>query len=137
MNLDTRGGEAENKFREGIWSGRWPSNPRRTSYHAPIAVWSVLTEKPREVAEHANRAGKSSRCQMRRGDDPDLPRRVTRCWLLTSERTTILLFPELSPGADWSRAPIWQRWSGRRDSNPRPPPWQGGALPLSHFRSLA
>ncbi len=21
------------------------------------------------------------------------------------------------------------RWSGRRDSNPRPPPWQGGALP--------
>jgi hypothetical protein len=24
--------------------------------------------------------------------------------------------------------------SGRRDSNPRPPPWQGGALPLSHVR---
>ena len=27
-------------------------------------------------------------------------------------------------------------WSGRRDSNSRHPPWQGGALPLSHFRSL-
>jgi hypothetical protein len=26
------------------------------------------------------------------------------------------------------------RWSGRRDSNPRPSPWQGDALPLSHFR---
>jgi hypothetical protein len=26
-------------------------------------------------------------------------------------------------------------WSGRRDSNPRPPPWQGGALPLSHVRA--
>ena len=26
-------------------------------------------------------------------------------------------------------------WSGRRGSNPRPPPWQGGALPLSYFRS--
>ena len=26
-------------------------------------------------------------------------------------------------------------WSGRRDSNPRPSPWQGDALPLSHFRS--
>ena len=25
-------------------------------------------------------------------------------------------------------------WSGRRDSNPRPPPWQGGSLPLSHVR---
>ena len=27
--------------------------------------------------------------------------------------------------------------SGRRDSNPRPPPWQGGVLPLNYFRSLA
>ena len=25
-------------------------------------------------------------------------------------------------------------WSGRRDSNSRPSPWQGDALPLSHFR---
>ena len=24
--------------------------------------------------------------------------------------------------------------SGKRDSDPRPPPWQGGALPLSYFR---
>jgi hypothetical protein len=28
----------------------------------------------------------------------------------------------------------WRVWSGRRDSNSRPPPWQGGALPLSYFR---
>ena len=27
-------------------------------------------------------------------------------------------------------------WSGRRDSNSRPSPWQGDALPLSHFRKL-
>ena len=26
-------------------------------------------------------------------------------------------------------------WSGRWDLNPRPPPWQGGALPLSYCRS--
>jgi hypothetical protein len=26
-------------------------------------------------------------------------------------------------------------WSGRRDLNPRPSPWQGDALPLSYFRS--
>jgi hypothetical protein len=25
-------------------------------------------------------------------------------------------------------------WSGRRGSNPRPPPWQGGVLPLNYFR---
>jgi hypothetical protein len=27
--------------------------------------------------------------------------------------------------------------SGRRDSNPRPPPWQGGVLPLNYFRIMA
>ena len=26
--------------------------------------------------------------------------------------------------------------SGKRGSNPRPPPWQGGALPLSYFRKM-
>ena len=30
-----------------------------------------------------------------------------------------------------------EKWSGRRDSNPRPQPWQGCALPLSYARSLA
>ena len=28
-------------------------------------------------------------------------------------------------------------WSGRGDSNPRPPPWQGGILPLNYFRFLS
>ena len=28
----------------------------------------------------------------------------------------------------------FKKWSGRRDSNSRPSPWQGDALPLSHFR---
>ena len=28
-------------------------------------------------------------------------------------------------------------WSGRRDSNPRHPPWQGGTLPLSYARKSA
>ena len=27
--------------------------------------------------------------------------------------------------------------SGRRDSNPRPPPWQGDVLPLNYFRNKA
>src|SRR5215213_9819318 len=31
--------------------------------------------------------------------------------------------------------PIQEDWSGRRGSNPRPAPWQGAALPLSHSRS--
>jgi hypothetical protein len=36
----------------------------------------------------------------------------------------------------WLRRPELQ-WSGRRDSNSRPPPWQGGILPLNYFRSAA
>ena len=28
-------------------------------------------------------------------------------------------------------------WSGRRGSNSRPPPWQGGVLPLNYFRNKA
>ena len=30
--------------------------------------------------------------------------------------------------------PRMLRWSGRRDSDPRLPPWQGGILPLNHSR---
>ncbi len=29
---------------------------------------------------------------------------------------------------------IEKKWSGKRDSNPRPLPWQGSALPLSYSR---
>src|SRR5947209_8625858 len=41
----------------------------------------------------------------------------------------------------WSTTPLMAvrdndgNWSGRRDSNPRPQPWQGCALPLSYARS--
>src|SRR6266567_413970 len=31
---------------------------------------------------------------------------------------------------------ILKLWSGRRDLNPRPSPWQGDALPLSYSRAL-
>ena len=36
-----------------------------------------------------------------------------------------------------TRAPPERNWSGRRDSNPRPQPWQGCALPLSYTRIRA
>ena len=49
-------------------------------------------------------------------------------------------FPAKRAGAQ-QRAPRfaticfgWEIWSGRRDSNPRPQPWQGCALPLSYTR---
>ena len=30
---------------------------------------------------------------------------------------------------------FWYFWSGRRDLNSRPQPWQGCALPMSYFRN--
>ena len=46
----------------------------------------------------------------------------------------VLQTPALPLGhvAGWT---VEMCWSGRRDSNPRPSPWQGDALPLRHFRS--
>ncbi len=35
----------------------------------------------------------------------------------------------------WNCGIYLEIWSGRRDSNPRPQPWQGCALPLSYARS--
>ena len=34
----------------------------------------------------------------------------------------------------YRQSEINKQWSGRRDSNSRPSPWQGDALPLSHSR---
>ena len=31
---------------------------------------------------------------------------------------------------------VIEGWSGKRDLNPRPSPWQGDALPLSYSRSI-
>ena len=44
--------------------------------------------------------------------------------------------PDTRPG-DFNNILIFlkKRWSGRRDSNPRPQPWQGCALPLSYARA--
>src|SRR5476651_2186928 len=46
--------------------------------------------------------------------------------------------PIPAPAAPWrwgnSEDLVGKNWSGRRDSNPRPRPWQGRALPLSYTR---
>src|SRR3954462_10879383 len=44
----------------------------------------------------------------------------------------IVLRNDLSPTAGVGKD---LNWSGRRDSNPRPRPWQGRALPLSYARA--
>jgi hypothetical protein len=43
--------------------------------------------------------------------------------------------PGHATGTPYAAEILGFRWSGRRDSNPRPRPWQGRALPLSYARS--
>src|SRR5208283_4884377 len=49
-----------------------------------------------------------------------------------AEGLTPFLTTESSPRVLAGQADFF--WSGRRDSNPRPQPWQGCALPLSYTR---
>jgi hypothetical protein len=56
--------------------------------------------------------------------------------LLHSAKASISLAfspPSAQKAVDLLRRPP-SFWSGKRGSNPRPPPWQGGALPLSYSR---
>ena len=43
-------------------------------------------------------------------------------------------FPAIGPGFRQLNLSYCNTWSGRGDSNPRPQPWQGCALPLSYTR---
>ena len=51
-------------------------------------------------------------------------------WMVILQTTALASSPP-ALASGWS----WKKWSGRRDSNSRPSPWQGDALPLSHFRT--
>ena len=46
-------------------------------------------------------------------------------------RSTTELFPQIV-----AFTAIFLVSSGKRESDPRHPPWQGGALPLSYFRKI-
>jgi hypothetical protein len=48
-----------------------------------------------------------------------------------------LMFSRRAPGFRGCVIPDVIPWSGRRDSNPRPLPWQGSAQPLSFNRKVA
>ncbi len=50
-------------------------------------------------------------------------------------KTAASAIPPFPQAGTKKRAMLARFWSGRRDSNPRPSPWQGDALPLSHFRT--
>ena len=86
------------------WSGWQDLNPRPTG-PKPVALPNCATPRYSYLINYGE------------------PRRIR-----TSD--TRLRRPLLYPAELWAHI----KWSGRRDSNSRPSPWQGDALPLSHFR---
>jgi len=77
------------------------------------------------VPEGEGPGASTGRVPEQMGPEPDEPAEVSlvfRWWN----------WPLRNPPDGGLDIPAGQRhflWSGRRDSNPRPPPWQGGALP--------
>lgn len=63
--------------------------------------------------------------------NPNRPRLFHGCLAIST------LLPHSAWSPAYASAASRLRWSGQRDSNPQPPPWQGGALPSSYDRELA
>src|SRR4026207_944220 len=56
-------------------------------------------------------------------------------WRRRADSNRLIEVLQTSALATWLRRPS-VIWSGKRDSNPRPQPWQGCALPLSYSREF-
>ncbi len=67
------------------------------------------------------------------GSPPAVGRRG-RGRLVAGCAAVLARFAAGAPPSPTSQSWSGTHWSGRRDSNPRPSPWQGDALPLRHFR---
>src|SRR5664280_2618128 len=93
----------------GMWRRRWDSDPRiEVLQTSPLATW---VRRPGAPAGGSGDAGWPSRIR-------------------TSVHGSKVRCPTARRRASGTRAALFgSEWSGRRDSNPRPSPWQGDALP--------
>jgi hypothetical protein len=107
----------------------------------PAGAMDGLAEPSRPPRRRIGAKGRrgAARSRDREGASSPFPSPAILCgrsW--TSDGQLMDKFvPSNSPGAESALVSVRVLWSGRRDSNPRPPPWQGGALPLSHVRAEA
>ena len=81
--------------------------------------------------------GLEGRCSIQLSYEPANLERMMRIELTTTAwKAVVLPLNYIRILRRSSERRICKKWSGRRDSNSRPSPWQGDALPLSHFRIL-
>ena len=115
LRVSIRPGRNRGKRR---WGGRWGSNPRR-----PESQSGALPAELRPPLAKSNYIGKTSR-RARQPSADGAPGRARTCD--PRLRRPVLYPAELR--AHVSSA-CWVKWSGRRDSNPRPSAPKADALP--------
>jgi hypothetical protein len=98
--------------------------------HPPLgALWHLLIfQERRRCCQHPDLVHRSDASQKR------VPS-VSSLRLQDAYSTAITSIVSIISGPTfWKSLISFGIWSGRRDSNPRPQPWQGCALPLSYAR---
>lgn len=118
-------------MRRGLdWFGSWKRSvdqPDSAGQVGAVSCLEMSTIEPAEIAALLNEVF---------GAQPQLCIEALSVRLRCTPRRSL---SGPCPGAQKARQLAGFRvcgWSGRRGSNSRPPPWQGGALPLSYFRPL-
>ena len=81
--------------------------------------------------------GRSAKCSFKLPGKMQLKIRASRAWCtsLIRPRPNGMRRDCRPREGCWEDVTTW-KWSGKRDLNPRPSPWQGDALPLSYSRPL-
>ncbi len=100
------------------WSGQRDSNPRPSPWQGDAL--------PAEPCPHINLSN-ASLLEATPGFEPGV--KALQASALPLGHVAILASSCLDKNWPVSRPVLDRQWSGQRDSNPRPSPWQGDALP--------
>ena len=100
------------------WSGQRDSNPRPSPWQGDAL--------PAEPCPHVNLSN-ASLLEATPGFEPGV--KALQASALPLGHVAILASSCLDKNWPVSRPVLYRQWSGQRDSNPRPSPWQGDALP--------
>ena len=100
---------------------------RLIANHPAFSIWGLIFSWPL--------AFRIATSYPRRGRSPNYSQRY-EAWLLCSKWEQVYPSHHNHYTINSSYHISRYKKSGRRDSNPRPPPWQGDVLPLNYFRIL-
>ena len=110
------------------------SSASRPCLDQPDRAGCAIRHSVRETNRHRRRAAKRTQYPFRSGAPREAGQRAVNARATTGRRHAC---GQKAARQRWlqSVSACWENWSGRWDSNPRPQPWQGCALPLSYTRT--